>query len=262
MAERLATDFAFSHSSAALLHGCWTWRLGPAVHVTQSGVPKAGRRADPLLRRHCSALPPDSRTTVAGLPVTSLERTVVDSACELDEEQAIVIADSALRLGADPDLIVSMTDARAGYRGIRRARRVLALADGDSESPGETLTRCTVVQAGLPTPRVQIDIHTGRGTLWVDLGWDDIKVGIEFDGVGKYGADGRDARADILAEKKRDGVLDGLGWTIVHVVWADLADRDALVARVRGAIGLGTRRTLLTQGSVPARWLPGASRVA
>lgn len=243
VAERLTTNFVFSHTSAALLHGCWTWRLPPEVHVCQACTPKASVGADPRLHRHPVEIPEHEREVVVGLPVTSLERTVVDCAARLPSEQAIVVADSALRMGADEAEILRIVDTRRRTRGIRRARRVVDAAVDSSESPGESIVRWIIVDGGLPRPSTQIAVDTWNGTKWIDLGWPDVKVGVEFDGAGKYGADGRDARRDLLDEKRRHDALVEAGWTLVRVTWSELDRPDVLLTRVRRALQRGSSTT-------------------
>ncbi|HWK92269.1 MAG TPA: hypothetical protein VNR17_08375 [Luteimicrobium sp.] len=118
--------------------------------------------------------------------MTSLERTLVDCARSLEPASAVVVADAALRKGADPRLVQHHLDAATGGRGVVRARTVVAFADGASESPGESLTRWFAADAGLPVPEHAIAVPTWLGVKDVDLGWPELKIGIEFDGAVKY----------------------------------------------------------------------------
>lgn len=233
--NRLTTPFWFSHVNAALLWGCWTWRLAAEVHVTQLGHPKV-RSGDRVLRRHWTDLPVRDRCALDGLPVTGLERTVVDCLRVLRESQGIVIADSALRIGARTEVLETILEESAGKRGVVRARRVLAAADVRSESPGESLVRWFAVDAGLPALDLAVPVATWLGAFWLDLGWPDLRIGIEFDGAvkysgGRYGEPGE----RLLAEKRRQDALAEAGWTIIRVTWADLSDPERLVARLRAA---------------------------
>lgn len=233
--DQLTMKFWFSHGSAALIWGCSVVGLDPRAHVTQQHRP--GSRRDLTLIRHHGALPASERTVVGGLPVTTIERTVVDCAASMPAGQALVIADSALRRGASTEVIQRLLAARVGHRGVHRARRVLALADARAESPGESLCRWAVVEAGLVAPELQVAVATRIGTFWLDLGWPEQKVAIEFDGFVKYsGADGRTAPEVVFAEKRRQDALVELGWVIVRVTWADLRRPELIAARVRTAL--------------------------
>ncbi|MFE7406776.1 hypothetical protein [Isoptericola sp. NPDC057559] len=233
--ERLTTAYWFSHTSAAVAWGCWTWRLSPQVHVTQLTRPAPGP-PDDVLRRHVAPVPGGDRDVLDGVPVTSLGRTVVDCARLLPEASSIVVADSALALGADPDELTERLDRSGGARGVRRARRVLAAADGASESPLESLVRWQLLTAGLPRPVHAAPVETWAGTFWVDLAWPDLKVAVEVDGAVKYDGRSGDPQQILLAEKRRHDALVEAGWTILRVTFADLQDVRRLVARVEQAL--------------------------
>ncbi|MCA5892594.1 hypothetical protein LEP48_04395 [Isoptericola sp. NEAU-Y5] len=234
---RLTTAYWYSHTTAAVLHGCWTWRLSDAVHVTQLRAPNAEQSRERGLRRHWTALPPRDRTTIDGLPATTLERTVVDCARTLPPDQGLVVTDSALRGGADLDVLCAILDESAGRRGVRRAREVVDLADPRSESPGESLLRWVVHDAGLPTPEAGHRTMTRRGDVWLDLAWPERKVALEFDGAVKYsGGDYGDPAGRVFAEKLRQDALEEAGWLVVRVTWDDLHQAEALAARIRAAL--------------------------
>ncbi len=235
--ERLTTSWWFSHTSAALAWGCWTWHLAPEVHVTQLGNPRVRKLADPLLVRHWTNLPKRDRAEVGGQPVTSLERTMVDCARLLREPQALVVADSAMRLGADPRVVGTILAESAGKRGVRRAREVLRLADGRSESPGESLVRWIAYFYGLPRTDVAIPVSTRVGEFIVDLGWPDLKVGIEFDGAVKYsGGEYGDPVERLKAQERRERALADAGWIIIRVTWEELGDGQLLALRFQAAL--------------------------
>ncbi len=237
---QLAVDHWFSHESAAVIWGCDTVRLSGAVHLTQEGRP--ARRGRELLVRHHGGVPLDQRGVVHGLPVTSLERTLVDCAAMLPPDRALVIADSGLRLGADPATIDRLLVARAGARGVRRARTTLALADGRAESPGETLVRQVLSTSGIAVPEPQVPVVTHRGTFRLDLGWRTQRLGLEFDGFVKYsGAFGSTAAEVVFAEKQRQDAIEDEGWRVIRVTWDELSRPEALVARVARALA-GARR--------------------
>src|SRR5690606_2917756 len=216
LAGRLTTDYWFSHSTAAVLHGLWTWRLADEVHVTQLGNPSV-RRTDPGFRRHWTALPERDRAELGGLPVTSLERTIVDCARSLSATSGIVVADSGFRAGADVRRVEEVLAAAARGRGVRRARRLLAEADARSESPGESVVRWLVVDGGLPHPEPNHTATTWRGTYRLDLAWTTFRVAVEFDGAVKYsGGEYGDPRGRLLAEKARHDALVEAGWLVLR----------------------------------------------
>lgn len=225
----------FSHESAALVWGCDTVGLSGLVHVTQPSRPRS-RGSDPVVRHH-GDLPAAHRAVVDGIPVTSLARTVVDCACALAADRGLVIADSALRRGLDREVLGQVVAARAGTRGVARAREVLCLADPGAQSPGETLVRWALHRGGLPRPELQVEVLTRRGRFFLDLGWPALRVGVEFDGFVKYSGElGNTAAHAVFAEKQRQDALEDEGWRVLRVTWDDLRAPAPLVARVARAL--------------------------
>ncbi|WP_299440817.1 type IV toxin-antitoxin system AbiEi family antitoxin domain-containing protein [uncultured Phycicoccus sp.] len=148
----------------------------------------------------------------------------------------LVPLDAALhRHRCSPGEVRSALDERATTARLRARRdALLRLADGASESVGETLTRLALVDAGLPV-RSQVEVRdpAGRFVGRVDLLVGD-RVVVEFDGAVKYaGAEGREA---LVREKRREDALRALGYLVVRVTWADLERPGAVVALVRRAL--------------------------
>ena len=232
--KTLPSQWWFSHTSAALAWGCWTWQLQPETHILRLSNPHIDQGDQSVVRHWTKHLPPDDRAMLAGVPVTSLERTVVDCARMLTEPQALVIADSALRLGADPRRMAEVVREASGKRGVKRARLVLELADGRSESPGETLVRWIAHFYGLPplTPIVRVD--TRGGAFEVDLAWPELKVAVEFDGEVKFsGGEYGDPEERRRAQQARAQMLRDAGWIVVSVTWDELLHGHLLALRLQ-----------------------------
>jgi len=236
------TPFWFSHETAAMLHGAWTYRTPQLIHVTREANPHVDEEHEPAVRRHHTPMPTGERAAVRGTPVTSLARTLVDCIRTLPRDGALVACDSLFRLGAEPWEVSRIVSASRGKRGVVQAREVLDLCDPRSGSPGETITRLAAADVGLPRPECQLEVPTARGTFFVDLGWDDVRLAVEFDGDLKYVDDPEAARA---AEAARQQALEAAGWTVVRVRWDDLADVEALEHRLRRAYLAARRRALL-----------------
>ncbi|MBM6400790.1 type IV toxin-antitoxin system AbiEi family antitoxin domain-containing protein [Phycicoccus sonneratiae] len=115
----------------------------------------------------------------------------------------------------------------------QRAQSVLARCSALSESPGESLTRLFLVDAGFEV-RAQVPIADEVGLVArVDLLVGE-RVVVEFDVAVKYaGADGRGA---LVAEKRREDRLRALGYVVVRVTWADLDHPERVVVRIRRAM--------------------------
>jgi very-short-patch-repair endonuclease len=236
--DRLRAPHWFVRESAALVWGLALWVPPATTHVMQPY--KAGTRHDPAVSHHLGRLVEGEQATVLGLPVTALERTVVDCAATLPPIRALVVADAGLRAGADPELMRDVLSARAGRRGVRRARAVVELADVGAESPGETAARFVVLRDGLPLPTTQVRVETSEGTFWSDLGWPEWKVLLEYDGGVKYAVD---ARGAFMQEKRRHDAIQEAGWRVLRVVKGDLRG-STLTRRVLAAAPPSARSAL------------------
>ncbi|MFD2026358.1 hypothetical protein [Promicromonospora aerolata] len=230
---QLRAEHVFSHSTAALLHGCLVWATPKKTHLYQRYRP-SGHAADDVAR-HSWTLAPEEVDVAAGLPVTSLARTVVDCARTMHPLEALVIADSALALGLDRAVLTEILDARAGHRGKQRARLVIELAESGSQSAWETWVRYELLRAGLPRPTTQLPVRTDLGTFHTDLGYERWALGIEFDGRVKYRPDGvrpgHDPAREYMAEKNRADAIRRAGITVERASAADKSDVAAMIAR-------------------------------
>jgi len=233
--RRLGGEHVISHASAALLWGLPHTRQD-VVHVTQSAAP---HHASADVRRHRCPLPEDDVVLLDGRRVTSLARTAVDCALGMSASDAMAVADAALRAGAQQDDLLARLADLAGRRGVRRARAVLELADAGAESAGESRLRHLVLRSGLPVPQTQLRVPTPGGVFWADLGWEELRLLAEYDGSAKYSADSG-AAAAVLAERRREVLMEREGWRVVRVVAADLRRPAGLVSSLQRSAVAGT----------------------
>ena len=233
-----------SHASAAVLHGLPLLGKAPArVCVTR---PEGGHgRADSVL--HLRLCPIDAAETVliGDVLVTSLARTVVDVARESSLDQGVVVADAALRLGLHPAELADAVTRAKRRPGVTRARQVASFADGASQSPGESVSRVRMHQAGLPTPVLQWHLGYDDGrTTDSDFGWPELRTLGEFDGKVKYGRllrPGHTVADVVMAEKQRENRIRRLGWWLVRWGWDDLRDVQAFGRLIREAFANAPR---------------------
>lgn len=234
VARQLPGEHVFSHESAALLWGLPLWRRASTVHVVQRHVPGERRARD--VARHRVVLDPTDVAVVGGRRATSRERTVVDCVRSLPARDGLVLADAALRAGVSRQALLERV-ARTTGRGVVRARSVLDVADAGAESPGESVVRYELLRHALPAPATQVPVRTRLGRFRADMGWEEWRLLVEFDGYVKYSelAAGDPARV-LFQEKRRQEAIEEEGWRVLRVTAADLRDGAALVARVRRRI--------------------------
>ena len=243
---RAPEDAALSHLSAACLWDIALWEPNlRAVQLTRAGSGSGHRRRS--LQTFRTALPQEDVVTLAGYRVTGAARTVIDLAKQLPFEAAVVAADSALHSGITTvDALTAAADRQAHCPGIRGARRVIAFADGRSESVGESRTRVMIHHAALPRPELQYEVRSREGILLgrADFGWEELRTLGEFDGREKYGRRLRAGQLPgdaVFQEKLREDAMRDLGWNFVRLAWADLDHPADAVARIKRALERGAR---------------------
>jgi hypothetical protein len=146
-------------------------------------------------------------------------------------------ADAVVRQQGRARLTEALTGAPRG-NGAGRAALVARLADGTSESAGESRTRWLLHVVGLPAPEPQAWIWGEGGfSARVDFLFRAERVVVEFDGLLKYGT-----VHDVTAEKLREDALRRLGYEVVRLTWADLAHPERVHARVLAAFARSAAR--------------------
>ncbi len=167
--------------------------------------------------------------TVDGTPCVLPAFAVLGTAMLCGVEAGVVAADASLARGLITEADLHSWLARlVRHPSVRAARLTVDLADGRSESVGESRTRLLLrsFDVGVPTPQAEVLDDNGNLVGRVDLLYEQQRTIVEFDGMIKYGsADGRQA---LIAEKRREDRLRGLGYEVVRVTWAEL-DRPMLL---------------------------------
>ncbi|MCV7199917.1 DUF559 domain-containing protein [Mycobacterium angelicum] len=217
------------NSAAALLGAKWVDAMAPASLVYDN------RRAPNGITVHTDTLLDGEVVEVGGMAVTSAARTAFDIARRAPRLVAVQRLDALANATDVKMLDVEAVAARhPGARGVRRLPQMLSLVDGGAESPPESWTRLALVDAGFPVPRTQIAICGPGGYLIarIDMGWEQWRVGVEYDGAHHWTDPGQRTRdIDRWAE-----VAD-YGWTIIRVSNDLLRYRQAtLVQRVGAAL--------------------------
>jgi very-short-patch-repair endonuclease len=227
----LPSGGVFSGRTAAHLFGA-EQLADPAAPVEVTVPPRTSFGPVAGLRIRRASLPPSDVTVVAHRRCTSEVRTALDLARFEAMAEGVVALDVLLarRIVRAAELEQAAAELARG-RGTRRARRVIELADGRSESPQESRLRVLLTLAGLvAVPQYAVRDRSGRLVARVDLAFPELRVAIEYDG-GWHGESGRLSR-----DRQRMNGLSDAGWTVFYVTAADMYDPVALVARVRAVL--------------------------
>lgn len=212
--------------SAAALHGSkWVDGMGVVDLIHNNRHYQAGIRA------HGDRIEEDEIAVIGGISVTSAARTALDLGCWYSISAAVAGIDALARATQIKAVDVEpLAERYPGRRGIVRAREAIALFDSGAQSPKESWLRIVLVQAGLPPPQTQIPIADDLGEVvaYLDMGWEELKVAVEYDGD-HHRTDQRQFGWDI----RRAEMLQRRGWIVIRVV---AGDRPAeIVRRVRAA---------------------------
>ncbi|UXA06729.1 hypothetical protein KXD96_00690 [Mycobacterium sp. SMC-2] len=212
--------------SASALHGAkWIDGNAPAELIYDN------RHAPTQIRTWADRIEDDEVATLEGMPVTTPARTALDLASRYPPGRAVALIDAlarATRLKM-PDVEL-LAERYKGRRGIRRALCALDLVDAGAESPRETWLRLLLIRAGFPRPRTQIPVRDQYGQLVAvaDMGWEDVKIAVDYEGD-HHRTDRRRFNRDI----RRAEALAELGWIDVRVTAEDT--EGGIIARVSAA---------------------------
>ncbi len=225
-------DAALSHRAAAALWGVRPYTAG-AVDIT---TPRKWRSAEGI-RRHFSRLRSDEVTTVGGIRVTGVSRTILD----LAGDSSAYVVESALREAEylrlyDTLSLPILLDRYPGRRGVRAIRLALAR---HAESPGRTRSRLEerflpfLDRYRLSRPRLNVWIEAGGERYQVDCLWRQQKVIVELDGWQGH----RSSRA-FREDRARDRRLRVEGYGVTRIAWSQLDDEpEAIASDLRSLLG-------------------------
>lgn len=214
-------DAVLSHLSAAALWGLIGYRPGPVEVTSPSGRPG---RAGIALRR--CAIVEDERAVQAGIPVTSVSRTLVDLAGVLDSTRLRRAFEEADRLRLmDMKALRRSCDKASGRRGIGNLRRLIeeARAPAYPRTPLESsfLEFYRAHLSDLPPPATNV-LLLGHE---VDALWPKHRVAVEMDSWEFH-----HHRAAFEQDRARDAARQAAGYKVVRLTHRRLRDESAAVA--------------------------------
>lgn len=229
-----AASGVVSHLSGAQ-HWGWEVKTVPErVHLT---VPR-GRRSTTLLTEKCI---PHRSDLVAGDVdglVTSQGRTLIDCLRALPEDEALCVADSALRHAAvSPEELLLLASHVAGP-GAAQARRVAARADGRAANPFESVLRqlCSAVP-GLAVV-LQVQIVGPDFVVRPDLVDGALGIVIEAESQTWHNS----SRAQLRRDCRRYTALVVRGWLVVRFPWEDVMFEPQYIVEELIALVLAAQR--------------------
>jgi hypothetical protein len=226
-------DAAIGGRSAAAWFGApFASASDPVLVVAPTGCSWDGPRG---VRVHKTDLHPDEIwTTGDGIRLTTVERTAWDVATMETVPRAVALIDGLLRGGRlTEEALVAEVARRTGRWRSQRAHVVLSFVDGRAQSPPESYVRVACARAGLPRPVPQYVVEVdGVFLAQVDLAWPEAKLVVEYEGAYHF-----DSELQIRKDDERYARLLAEGWRVIRLSSADLWELDAVVDRIRTALG-------------------------
>jgi hypothetical protein len=166
--------------------------------------------------------------TLDGLRVTTPERTAFDIGRRERVDEAVARLDAlGNATGFKAHDVLAIAERHRGVRGLRQLAVALDLYDPGAQSPKETWLRLLLIDAGFPRPQTQIPVPgpDGYPLYYLDMGWEDMTIAVEYDGVQHADQIGYDI--------VRHEYIASVGWTTIRVAAGHR--RLDIVARVRRA---------------------------
>ena len=227
-----------SHRPAAALLGIRD-AARSTVDVT---VPRRLRPHDGI-RPHYADVPYDERTVHAGIPVTTVPRTLLDLANVLQphELRRALEQVEALEL-ADPLTSIAVVQRHSGRRGAKALKAALAQGPICPSLPRSELERrflALIDHAGLRKPLVNHWIDVAGELIQADCVWPAERLIVEVDSRAWHGTGQAFDR-----DRRRDRRCLAAGWRVMRVTErALMAERRELEAELRALLSAAPARS-------------------
>jgi very-short-patch-repair endonuclease len=230
-----AVNGVLALTSAALHHGWEVKSVPEKPHVVfprNRNIPLRWRERVSIHRADLGA---DDITDGA----TSREMTLTQCLRLLPYDEALVIADSAVRHGEDANLRRAVALVRG--RGQANARRVGAAARAEAANAFESVMRA--ICHGVPGLAVEPQVVISSRYCWArpDLVDRDRRLVIECESYEWHGD-----RAGFRKDVRRYTLLAADGWVVLRFTWEDVMFRPEWVLEVLVRAVAGDTRTLVT----------------
>jgi len=234
LARVLPDDAAFSHATAASLLGA------PVDPPARAHIALTPRRVLPQRAQfvtHARRLVDDDVIHHRGLRLTSGAQTFLDLAGMLPPWELVAVGDALLRTGhLDAHALTARLARAARVRGVSRARDCAPLLSPLSMSRPESLIRYWLAASHLPTPVPQVPVldRWGRPVAHTDLGYEEWKLALEYEG--RQHADHDQFGRDV----DRYSLMAADGWAVLRFAGRHLHGPSVVLER--------THRALISRG--------------
>ncbi len=249
--------------SCLLLNGIQGWSANPQITIyrptrrSTSRLPacSVGSTTVPETGVTCSSIPPlsEERRRTNGLETEHPYDALIRCVQQEEPLEAFVLGCMALHQWSNFSMFEQMESRERAEeirvallkrlersptkRGLRRACAILRAIDPGCENPAEAAL-LWLVRSISPFPSLtQVHIEVRGRHYYADIVIADLRIIIEFDGIGKLG----DNQSDLARAKRewirRDEDLRDAGWNVIRVSWPDYNDWEGLRLRLMRALG-------------------------
>jgi very-short-patch-repair endonuclease len=175
-------------------------------------------------------VPEDERALEAGIPATSVHRTIFDLAADEDVDIVVAMIKEAEYLNRwDRLSLPDLLERYPGKRGSRKVRlalqRITEEPEGRERSKLEERFAPFLRRYSLPLPRFNDWIVLGPKRYQVDCHWPGTGQIVELDGWQGHGT-----RSAFQDDRERDRRLGVAGYTVTRITWNQLRDEPARIA--------------------------------
>lgn len=234
LAACLVTGGVASHRSAGVL-----WGLGIHRQPTpEIQIPQSNRRTVAGVHLHrTTQWKRRDETVIRGIPVTGINRTLLDCGAVVTVRRLERLVESAIRqqLTTWPDMARTLSrHSRKGRDGCGKLRTLLEMRLGDQTVPLSDFSRLVsnlLVDNGLPEPVLEYRIMAADGSfiMQADLAWPRRKKAWELDGLAFHFG-----RTERERDNRKRNRAKAEGWNIQEILWSMLVDDpDGLVEMCR-----------------------------
>lgn len=213
-----------SHRSAAAL-----WGLGIHHHPTpEIVVSRHNHSVVPGVRVHLTTQwSLRDETVIRGIPVTGINRTLLDCGAVVTVRRLERLMESAIRqrLTTWPDMARTLSrHSRKGRDGCGKLRTLLEMRLGDQTVPLSDFSRLVanlLADNGLPEPVLEHRIYAADGSfvMQADLAWPLRKKAWELDGLAFHFG-----RTERERDNRKRNRAKAEGWNIQEILWSMYVD--------------------------------------
>jgi Transcriptional regulator, AbiEi antitoxin len=245
---------ALAGVSAAALHGFDIYDTSlDVIHLVRLDSGSTRTEAG-IVHHRCKRDIEEELGLYDGILASVPARAVWEVACRSSLEGGVVTADSALHQRPElKEALDALHDRFALFPGSVKGRTVIRLADGRSDSPGESITRVQCYRYGIPIPELQFDVFDDQGQLigTADFYWDDFRHLGEFDGKIKYQKllrAGESPSDCVFREKRREDAMRADARGMSRFVWSEVLPWNARRTMTHLRAALDQSRRLYVRG--------------